>query len=208
MAYDPVKAHEYYEQYRKKGLKKGRKKGKSKTTTGKKKGSKKAKTLSLLGVSAAGLNDEGRMQAALVREQYKSQMNAALAGAKTEEERQQVRLEYSRKAQQAINDLKGSAEYAKPKTGKGGKTEEQKAAEAEEKARAKEEKAREKEEKAAAKAAETAKKKQIKTLNSQVTELKKILKMKDLTPESREDFTKSLDKILKKLLKLKGVKIK
>lgn len=200
MAYDPVKAHEYYEKYKKKGLKKGRKKGSGKKSTGK----KKAKSVSLLGVSAAGLNDEGRMQAALVREQYKSQMNAALAGAKTEEERQQVRLEYSRKAQQAINDLKGSAEYAKPKaskSGSSGKSEEQKAAETEEKARAKEEKAK-------AKAAEAAKKKQIKTLNSQVTELKKILKMKDLTPESRAEFTQTLDKILKKLLKLKGVNTK
>ena len=124
--------------------------------------------------------------------------------AKTEEEKQQIRLEYSRKAQQAMNDLRANTEYAKPKaqgSGKSGKSDEQKAAEAEEKARAKEEKA-------AAKAQETAKKKKIKNLKSQVTELNKILKMKDLTPESRAEFTEILDKILKKLLKLKGVKTK
>jgi len=103
-----------------------------------------------------------------------------------------------------MNDLRANTEYAKPKaqgSGKSGKSDEQKAAEAEEKARAKEEKA-------AAKAQETAKKKKIKNLKSQVTELNKILKMKDLTPESRAEFTEILDKILKKLLKLKGVKTK
>ena len=52
MAYDPVKAHEYYMKYRKKGLKKGRKKG------------KKAAQTSLLGVSVSGLNSDGAIEAA------------------------------------------------------------------------------------------------------------------------------------------------
>ena len=109
MAYDPVKAHEYYVNYRKKGLKKGRKKGSSKTKTG---------STAFLGVSSQGFNDEGRMQAALIKENIKKEMKAALASAKTDEERQKIRLEYSKKAQQEINKLKSNAQYIKPKTAK------------------------------------------------------------------------------------------
>lgn len=109
MAYDPVKAHEYYVKYRKKGLKKGRKKGSGKTKTG---------STAFLGVSSQGFNDEGRMQAALIKENIKKEMKAALASAKTDEERQKIRLEYSKKAQQEINKLKSNAQYIKPKTAK------------------------------------------------------------------------------------------
>lgn len=105
MAYDPVKAHEYYINYRKKGLKKGRKKAavKPKYST------------AFLGVSARGFNDEGRIQVALTRERLKKEMKAALGNAKTDEERQQIRLDYSRKAQQAINALKADSKYATSK---------------------------------------------------------------------------------------------
>lgn len=104
MAYDPVKAHEYYVNYRKKGLKKGRKKG-TKTA--------KAKTVTLLGQSVVGLNDAGKVEAAVIKDRIKKEMNAALASATTEEEKAQIRAEYSRKAQQEISALKGNSQYAK-----------------------------------------------------------------------------------------------
>jgi hypothetical protein len=117
MAYDPVKAHEYYTNYRKKGLKKGRKKGKGKTSN-----AKKGRQTTLLGTSAAGLNDEGRIQAALIREKLKKQMNEALKKAKTDEEKEKIRIEYSRKAQQELTALKNDPKYAKPKAQKAPKS--------------------------------------------------------------------------------------
>ena len=108
MAYDPVKAHEYYVNYRKKGLKKGRKKAAAKPTYKK----------TFLGVSISGLNDEGRIKAALIKENIQNAMKEALEKAKDDDERQEIRLEYSRKAQQAISALKADSKYAKPKATK------------------------------------------------------------------------------------------
>lgn len=108
MAYDAQKAHEYYINYRKKGLKKGRKKGT---------GASKA-TATLLGTSISGLNDEGRIQASLIKEKLKKVMNEALKKAKTDEEREKIRLEYSRKAVQQIAALKADSRYARPKATK------------------------------------------------------------------------------------------
>lgn len=107
MAYDAAKAHEYYINYRKKGLKKGRKKGKGKTST-----------MSLLGTSTSGLNDEGKIQAALIKEKLKKEMNEALKKATTDEEKEKIRIEYSRKAVQQLAALKSDAKYAKPKAAK------------------------------------------------------------------------------------------
>ena len=117
MAYDKQKAHEYYIKYRKKGLLKGRKKGKAKT-----KGKAKiAKQESLVGVSTSGLNEKGKIEAALIKDDMKKQMNAALSKATTDEERQQIKRDYSLKAVQAINDLKNSSDYAQPKKAKAAK---------------------------------------------------------------------------------------
>lgn len=109
MAYDPVKAHEYYIKYRKKGLKKGRKKGSSKTKTG---------STTFLGVSSQGFNDEGRIQAALIKEKLKKEMIEALKKATTDEEKEKIRVEYSRKAAQQLAALRSDPKYAKPKAAK------------------------------------------------------------------------------------------
>ena len=117
MAYDPIKAHEYYEKYVKKGIKKGRKKGSSDT---KKKGSKKkgsakaAKKASLVGVSTSGLNGAGKIEAALVREKITKEMNDALAKETTDEGKEKVRREYSLKAQAEMDKLKKDPKYAQP----------------------------------------------------------------------------------------------
>lgn len=108
MAYDPVKAHEYYIKYRKKGLKKGRKKG------SKKKGS----TKSLVGVSTSGLNADGKIEASLIKEKLKAEMNEKLKSAKTDAEKDEIRREYSKKANEEIQKLKSDAKYAKPKAQK------------------------------------------------------------------------------------------
>lgn len=107
MAYDAAKAHEYYMKYRKKGLKKGRKKGKG-----------KAKTTNLVGLSSAGLNDAGKMQAAMIKEKIKKEMNAALSKAKTDVEKQKIREEYQQKALNEISKLKTNSQYAKAKATK------------------------------------------------------------------------------------------
>lgn len=109
MAYDKQKAHEYYEKYTKKGLKKGRKSAK-KTKKGK---SAKVKSESLVGLSTSGLNDRGIMQAAMIKDSIKAEMNAALAKAKTPEERAAIKQEYQNKAFDAIAKLKSDPATAK-----------------------------------------------------------------------------------------------
>lgn len=107
MAYDPVKAHEYYVNYRKKGLKKGRKKG-----TG------KGRTTGLLGVSAAGLNSDGAVEAAVIKDKLKKEMNEKLKGAKTEEEKIAIRKEYAKKANEEIAKLRSDPKFARAKATK------------------------------------------------------------------------------------------
>ena len=109
MAYDPVKAHEYYEKYRKKGLKKGRKKGKAKQTT-------------LVGLSTAGLNDSGKMQWALTKESLQTEMNKALSEASSDEEKAKIRADFQNRALQALQGMKSDSSYAKPKKAKASKS--------------------------------------------------------------------------------------
>lgn len=112
MAYDAAQAHEYYIKYRKKGLKKGRKTG----TTKKKSTSKKStRTISLVGLSTSGLNDNGRMQAALIKEDLKNEMNEAMGKAKTLEERGAIRQQYQQRALAEIQKLKSNPSYATEK---------------------------------------------------------------------------------------------
>lgn len=114
MAYDKQAAHEYYENYTKKGKKKGRKTGSSKKSS--------SKTTKLIGLSTAGLNDQGKMEFALMKEKLQTEMNTALKGAKTEAEKQAVRLEYQNRALQEITNIKNNPQYAKPKSTKSSKT--------------------------------------------------------------------------------------
>lgn len=122
MAYDKAKAHEYYEKYRKRGLLKGRKKANDKKTTkkttkkkGKAKKAAKAKQENLVGLSTSGLNDKGRMQAAMIKENIKAEMNQALSKAKTPEEKAAVRMEYQNKALEEITKLKSNPDTAQAK---------------------------------------------------------------------------------------------
>ena len=110
MAYDPIKAHEYYMKYRKKGLLKGRKKGKAKTS--KKTSTKKQ---SLLGLSTAGLNDTGKMQWAMAKDNLTKQMNTALAKATTDEEKQKIRSDYQNKALAELQKIKADPSMAQAK---------------------------------------------------------------------------------------------
>ena len=108
MAYDPKKAHEYYLKYRKKGLKKGRKKGRRRAT--------KPKQVSLIGISTGGLNDAGKMQAALIKDRVKKEMNEALQKETDPVKREAIRQEYQNKALEQVSALKADAQYAKPKS--------------------------------------------------------------------------------------------
>lgn len=112
MAYDPVKAHEYYIKYRKKKLLKGRKKGKAKTKTKKQ---KKAPTVSMLGVSSSGLNSDGAIEASVIKERLKKEMNEALQKASSEEEKLEIRKQYSKQANEEIAKLQSDPKYAKEK---------------------------------------------------------------------------------------------
>ena len=114
MAYDPVKAHEYYEKYKKKGLKKGRKKGKKKAAKG--------KQTNLVGLSNSGLNDTGKMQWAMAKEKLKTEMNAALAKAKTPEEKDKIRAEYQNKALEQLKQMKSNSSLTQAKKQKAAKS--------------------------------------------------------------------------------------
>lgn len=99
---------EYYQKYKKKGLKKGRKKS-TKTKTS---------NQSLLATTTAGLSTEGKMQAQLIKENFKKQMNDALKNAKTDEEKKQIRLDYSKRAIAEIEKLKSNPANVKQKATK------------------------------------------------------------------------------------------
>lgn len=109
MAYDKQAAHEYYENYTKKGKKKGRAKGK---------GKKKSSTTRIVGLTQAGLNDAGKMEFALMKEKLQSEMNSALKSAKTEAEKNAIRMEYQNRALQGISKIKSNPNYAKPSSSK------------------------------------------------------------------------------------------
>ena len=115
MAYDKVKAHQYYMEYRKKGLLKGRKKGKGKAKKG---SSKKGKSESLVGVSSSGLNTDGAIEAKAIKDSMKKQMNEALKNAKTDAEKKAIIADYSKKTASAIEGLKKDPKYAKAKAQK------------------------------------------------------------------------------------------
>lgn len=110
MAYDKQKAHEYYENYTKKGKLKGRKKGKAK-----KKSSKNGKKTNLVGLSTSGLNDEGKIEYALMKEKVTAEMNSALSRAKTDAEKDSIRREYQKKALSELNRIKSDSRFAAPK---------------------------------------------------------------------------------------------
>lgn len=109
-----AKAHEYYMEYRKKGKKKGRKKGSGKKTSG-----KKGAQTGLLGVTSSGLNAEGTIEAAAIKDRVKKEMNEALGKAKTDEEKMAIRKEYANKANSEIAKLKADPKFAKAKATKG-----------------------------------------------------------------------------------------
>lgn len=112
MAYDPVKAHEYYEKYRKKGLKKGRKKGRKKST------SKKVKQQTLIGLSTSGLNDAGKMNWAMAKKDLQDQMNAEIAKATTDEQKAEIRADYQDKALKTLQDMKKDPSFVQAKSSK------------------------------------------------------------------------------------------
>lgn len=110
MAYDPVKAHEYYINYRKKGLKKGRKKGKGKAA--------KTPKSSLVGLGTAGLNDAGKMQWAMLKKELNEQMNAELDGVTDIQQRKDIISRYQNQALAALQKIKADPGYATPKKAK------------------------------------------------------------------------------------------
>lgn len=113
MAYDPVKAHEYYMKYKKKGLKKGRKKGKGKTAS--------TRQTSLVGLSTGGLNDAGKMNWAMTKKDLQAEMNAELAKATTDEQKAEIRADYQGRALQELQKMKKDPAFAQAKKAKAGK---------------------------------------------------------------------------------------
>lgn len=189
MAYDKVKAHEYYEKYRKKDLKKGRKKGKKKTVAAKKRKS----TESLVGLSSAGLNDAGKMQAALVKQDLKKKMNEALEKAGSEEEKAKVRQSYHALALQEFQKLKADAKYAQPKKTKATKAKTTKASSSKKK----------KKKKIKNKAIDERQKKETQELAKRLDDLEK--KIDELTQEQKETVKAELTDVFESLKKLMGV---
>jgi len=178
MAYDKEKAHEYYLKYKKKGLKKGRKKGKGRK--------KSAGSASLLGTSVAGLNPAGKIQAGLVKEKMKKEMNAALSKASTQEEKDKIRADYSMKAQEQIAALKNNPQYAAPQKAKAAKAAKGSAGKAE----------KETAEKAAAN------QKAIRTIWNQLEILRKFTKT--ATPERKREMLNVMQALLDTLKAMKN----
>ena len=201
MAYDKAKAHEYYEKYRKKGLKKGRKKGKKKTATTKK---KRKSTESLVGLSSSGLNDAGKMQAALVKQDLKKKMNEALEKAGSEEEKAKVRQSYHALALQEFQKLKADAKYAQPKKTKTTKAKTTKASTGKtSKSTEKKSSSKKKKKKVKNRAIDERQKEQTQELTKRLDDLEK--KIDELTQEQKETVKAELTDVFESLKKLMGV---
>lgn len=98
---------EYYQKYRKKGIKKGRKKGKGTT-----------KKTSLIGLSTAGLNDNGKMQWALKKQELQEELNAKLANTTDPYERKKLIKDYQSKAFHELQKLKSNPYMSNAKKSK------------------------------------------------------------------------------------------
>lgn len=195
MAYDAAKAHEYYVNYRKKGLKKGRKKGKGTT----------AKTSTLLGSNAYGLNDDGRVQAALIKEKIKKEMNEALKSAGSDEEKEKIRVEYSKKAMQQIAALRNDPKYAKPKTAKASSSKSSKSSKSSgtsSKSSSSSSKATTKPKPAGADDASVVSKQLVSSLTTRAEKLISIAKT--LPPEMKEKVAQTVEGIIEQLKLLRG----
>lgn len=107
MAYDPAKAHEYYEKYRKKGLKKGREKGRKKTSS--------QKTSSLVGLNTGGLNDRGKMLWAMRKKELQDEMNEKLAGVTDPDLRREIMEDAQSKAFHELQKMKSDPSMASTK---------------------------------------------------------------------------------------------
>lgn len=200
MAYDKAKAHEYYEKYRKKGLKKGRKKGKKKTAAAKKRKS----TESLVGLSSSGLNDAGKMQAALVKQDLKKKMNEALEKAGSEEEKAKVRQSYHALALQEFQKLKADSKYAQPKKAKTTKAKTTKASTGKtSKSTTKKSSSKKKKKKVKNRAIDERQKEQTQELTKRLDDLEK--KIDELTQEQKETVKAELTDVFESLKKLMGV---
>lgn len=200
MAYDKAKAHEYYEKYRKKGLKKGRKKGKKKTAAAKKRKS----TESLVGLSSSGLNDAGKMQAALVKQDLKKKMNEALEKAGSEEEKAKVRQSYHALALQEFQKLKADSKYAQPKKAKTTKAKTTKASTGKtSKSTEKKSSSKKKKKKVKNKAIDERQKKETQELTKRLDNLEK--RIDELTQEQKETVKAELTDVFESLKKLMGV---
>ena len=201
MAYDKAKAHEYYEKYRKKGLKKGRKKGKKKTAAAKKRKS----TESLVGLSSSGLNDAGKMQAALVKQDLKKKMNEALEKAGSEEEKAKVRQSYHTLALQEFQKLKADAKYAQPKKTNATKAKTTKAStgKTSKSTTKKSSSKKKKKKKVKNKAIDERQKKETQELTKRLDDLEK--RIDELTQEQKETVKAELTDVFESLKKLMGV---
>lgn len=202
MAYDPTAAHEYYIKYRKKGLKKGRKKGKAKST--------KAKTTSLVGVSSSGLNDAGRIEAAIIKDRIKKEMNDALSKATSDTEKERIRAEYSKKAQDEITKLKSDSKYASPKSSKSsgsGKSSSKVSSDKSSKSKASSNGSKATAEVSTPKTNTNAPleidSKTITSLKNQIYSLREMLP--DMTPEQKQRVANTIKTILKTLKEAKGL---
>lgn len=199
MAYDKAKAHEYYEKYRKKGLKKGRKKGKKKTAAAKKRKS----TESLVGLSSSGLNDAGKMQAALVKQDLKKKMNEALEKAGSEEEKAKVRQSYHALALQEFQKLKADSKYAQPKKTKATKAKTTKASTGKTSKSTTKKSSSKKKKKVKNKAIDERQKKETQELTKRLDDLEK--RIDELTQEQKETVKAELTDVFESLKKLMGV---
>lgn len=95
--YDPVKAHEYYEKYRKKGLSKKR-------------------------TSTAGLSEEGKAAAAEVKDRLTEELNAALKGLpRKSPKRQALRDAMNEKYAQELEKIRQDQSMVKQKEAKASK---------------------------------------------------------------------------------------
>lgn len=204
MSYDPVKAHEYYEQYRKKGLKKGRKKGKKKTSQKR----TSVKKVSLIGLSSAGLNEAGIMEAAFIKERITNEMNVALAKTVDPIQKEQIRRIYQNQALTELTQLKSDAKYAKATKSSSSKSSSSKSSSSKsssaDKAKTREAEAKAREAEARAAEAETRAKnaeqkaKMIKQATDQADSLVKLISAKigSMTPEQLAETKYSVQNVL------------
>lgn len=188
--YDPVKAHEYYINYTKKGILKGRGKGGIKDDEAQRKRK-----------STASLTDEGKDIATIVKAQINEEYKAALKKIPTKNKaaRAALKAEYQERYLQELDKIKADGKYNKPPKVKKAKTTGSRSSSSAAKKSAQEAK-----KKAAKKKKARKRQKAVKQLKREISDLGYMIANAQISSQDKRMAQGTISELIKKLKALRG----